>query len=227
MSISLQSRELGPRNVALSAFVGLCIAVCVGYAGSTSWAQSSGGAVPVGGGTVTASQAAMEATDLPGGDIASYHLESGNFRECARICTQVSGCRAWTYQDTGVPGGAISGRCWIKNIVPPTVYASCCVSGIIAPPAVAVAVPAAPSGTGMPQSGSQLLLNTNLFGSDITGFDVASGRPEDCAALCARNGSCRAWTLVSAGIQGPVAKCWIKSAVPPGTINACCTSGLR
>ena len=71
------------------------------------------------------------------------------------------------------------------------------------------------------------MLDTNLIGSDIAGFNVASGRAVDCDTLCNQNPACVAWTLVAAGIQGPFAKCWIKNNVPPPTTSTCCTSGLK
>jgi hypothetical protein len=32
---------------------------------------------------------------------------------------------------------------------------------------------------------------------------------------------------VNPGVQGPAARCWLKSSVPPATPNSCCTSGVK
>lgn len=62
-------------------------------------------------------------------------------------------------------------------------------------------------------------------GSDISSFDVPGHDPHTCQSACSQNGGCVAWTYVSAGIQGPVARCWLKSAVPDARGNPCCVSG--
>jgi len=72
----------------------------------------------------------------------------------------------------------------------------------------------------------------NLPGSDIRSFDVARpsggfGSVESiCRETCERDGQCKAWTLVKAGLQGPQAKCWLKSAIPTKRADPCCTSGV-
>ena len=38
---------------------------------------------------------------------------------------------------------------------------------------------------------------------------------------------CKSWTYVKPGIQGPNARCWLKSATPGAKANNCCISGVR
>jgi hypothetical protein len=37
--------------------------------------------------------------------------------------------------------------------------------------------------------------------------------------------TCRAWSYVRAGIRGPLARCYMKNAVPPAVSSSCCISG--
>lgn len=47
-----------------------------------------------------------------------------------------------------------------------------------------------------------------------------------CQALCAGDPDCASWTYVNPGLQGDLAMCWMKSGVPDGFSNPCCTSGV-
>ncbi len=75
--------------------------------------------------------------------------------------------------------------------------------------------------------------NTDRPGGDFTNFDIQPtigglGTLESiCQNACVKAGSCRAWTLVKPGIQGPTARCWLKSSVPGKQANSCCTSGVE
>jgi hypothetical protein len=66
-------------------------------------------------------------------------------------------------------------------------------------------------------------------GHDYDRFDleatIAGFGP--CKSACESDANCKAWTYVKAGIQGPKAICWLKSAVPPPTPNGCCVSGAK
>jgi hypothetical protein len=65
-------------------------------------------------------------------------------------------------------------------------------------------------------------------GSDITSFNLPmSGSPENCQGACEANASCRAWTFVRAGWQGPTPRCWLKNQAPPPTDSFCCASGHK
>ncbi len=71
-----------------------------------------------------------------------------------------------------------------------------------------------------------LELNTNRPGQDIANFWL-SGGAEECQAACARDPNCRSFTYVKPGIQGPQARCWLKSGIPAPLQDQCCVSGLR
>jgi hypothetical protein len=47
-----------------------------------------------------------------------------------------------------------------------------------------------------------------------------------CQELCTRDVRCKAWTAVVIGVQGPIARCWLKAAIPAARPNGCCTSGV-
>jgi hypothetical protein len=68
-------------------------------------------------------------------------------------------------------------------------------------------------------------------GIDRPGLDyrnAPSRGPADCSFACQAEGNtCRAWTYVRPGIQGPTGRCWFKTAAPAPTRNGCCTSGVR
>lgn len=49
-----------------------------------------------------------------------------------------------------------------------------------------------------------------------------------CEDQCAKEPQCKAWTYVKPGtVQGPDAKCWLKSSVPSPVKDACCDSGVK
>ena len=75
--------------------------------------------------------------------------------------------------------------------------------------------------------------NTDRPGFDIRNFDIPQPPPGTfisvvgiCQSTCQRDGNCTAWTLVNAGVQGPNARCWLKSAIPAARVNNGCTSGV-
>jgi hypothetical protein len=72
---------------------------------------------------------------------------------------------------------------------------------------------------------------TNRGGSDYRNFEVGNAdlrdQPElNCQAACQKEGQCKAWTYVKAGVQGPNGRCWLKTAVPAAQANNCCVSGV-
>jgi hypothetical protein len=81
----------------------------------------------------------------------------------------------------------------------------------------AVAAPPAPA----------LEVDTDRPGSDYAGFDQNPPDPAACAARCAQDGQCRAWTFVKPGIQGPAARCYVKNVAPAPVSNTCCVSGAK
>jgi PAN domain len=44
-------------------------------------------------------------------------------------------------------------------------------------------------------------------GSDRYSFDMVRPEPTDCQAVCLLDQSCRAWTFVRPGFQGPHVRC--------------------
>jgi hypothetical protein len=64
-------------------------------------------------------------------------------------------------------------------------------------------------------------------GSDYKNFDIAQADPNLCLASCSGEGQCKAWTYVNPGVQGPQARCWLKTSIPSPTANGCCDSGVR
>ena len=69
--------------------------------------------------------------------------------------------------------------------------------------------------------------DTNRAGSDFTNFEAIGDRMEICRDACAAESSCIAYTYVRPGLQGPRAKCWLKSSVPEARLERCCISGVR
>jgi hypothetical protein len=64
-------------------------------------------------------------------------------------------------------------------------------------------------------------------GSDITSFNLPAANPAMCQVECADNNNCRAWTYVNPGVQGPVARCWLKGTIPLENASNCCVSGIK
>jgi hypothetical protein len=69
--------------------------------------------------------------------------------------------------------------------------------------------------------------NINRPGSDIANMALPAANPAMCQQQCADNASCRSWTYVNPGVQGPPAHCWLKNTMPLETADGCCTSGIK
>ena len=85
--------------------------------------------------------------------------------------------------------------------------------------------PAAPTEARAP-SASDLEQGFDRPGSDLRAFELDGG-PEQCRQACAAEQQCRAFTWVRPGVQGPQARCWLKSDVPAAVPNEDCVSGVR
>lgn len=90
------------------------------------------------------------------------------------------------------------------------------------------------SGTGAVTVNSNpgILIGPGQVGMDRPGMDFASfnlpiANAALCQQQCADNATCRAWTYVNPGVQGPQARCWLKSGPPVPVSNTCCTSGIK
>ncbi len=64
-------------------------------------------------------------------------------------------------------------------------------------------------------------------GHDYRSFNLAAPNPNLCESQCTAEGQCVAWTYVNPGVQGPQARCWLKSAAPGPVRNNCCVSGVK
>ena len=63
----------------------------------------------------------------------------------------------------------------------------------------------------------------DLPGSDYRNFNASL--PLICRNSCGSDITCRAWTWVKPGIQGPQGRCWLKNSLPALVRNPCCDSG--
>jgi hypothetical protein len=143
-----------------------------------------------------------------GSDYANFDLQAPDPNLCRNACASDNRCAAYTYVRPGVQGA--NARCWLKNAAPAAQGNNCCVSGVKA--------------GGGASAGMQI--DVNLPGSDYRNFDLAVADPSQCRNACAAEGQCRAFTYVKPGVQGPNARCWLKSAAPAAQSNNCCISGL-
>lgn len=132
--------------------------------------------------------------DRTGMDYAA--LSTASAAACRTSCQNDATCRAFTW----VPGGS-AGTCWLKSGVPEP-------------------RPAANNGV---VSGLASLYEPgiNRGGSDYAAPSAPSA--ESCAAMCARDNACQAYTFVSSGASGT---CWMKNAVPAVSSCANCISGV-
>ncbi|MBX6425800.1 MAG: PAN domain-containing protein [Variibacter sp.] len=149
--------------------------------------------------------------DRPGGDYLSFVVRSGDPALCASRCDRDSRCRAWSFSyPTTVGPRAI---CWLKNSVPPRVESPCCASGV--------------RGVGVlePRRGASEI-GIDRFGGDYRSFDAHADAGSACAAACAADTRCRAWTYVRPGYGLSTARCYLKSRVTPPRRKPCCISGV-
>ena len=64
-------------------------------------------------------------------------------------------------------------------------------------------------------------------GMNYRNFDLSSPDPMLCENACKEDPqNCKAWTYVKPEIQGPKARCWLKSGIPSAVKNSCCISGM-
>jgi hypothetical protein len=68
-------------------------------------------------------------------------------------------------------------------------------------------------------------IDTDRPGADYRNVPVR-GSAQVCQRLCEDDPSCRAWTFVREGLQGPQPRCWLKRDVPPRRASSCCVSGV-
>lgn len=80
-------------------------------------------------------------------------------------------------------------------------------------------------------AGSQSFADTFEIGWDRPGYDYYNfelNNPREilCQWQCQKDRRCKAWTFVNPGVQGTLARCWLKYWVPKAVRNNCCTSGI-
>jgi hypothetical protein len=56
-------------------------------------------------------------------------------------------------------------------------------------------------------------------GGDYRSFELPTADPNLCAAQCAREVQCKAWTYLNPGVQANLARCWLKDAVSAPVTN--------
>lgn len=69
-------------------------------------------------------------------------------------------------------------------------------------------------------------INWDRPGYDYANYEMNNPREILCQWKCQQDNRCRAWTFVNPGVQGRLARCWLKSRVPNAVPNRCCTSGI-
>ena len=159
------------------------------------------------GGAADAAQNFESGVNRPGSDYKNFDITppSGGFVTaeglCQTACENDASCKAWTFVKAGIQGP--KPRCWLKNAIPGKQGNSCCTSG--------VPMRAFEPGIDRP-------------GKDYKTVDVGAD-PRSCGQLCQGDNKCNGWTYVKAGVQGPSAKCWLKTTLPDARSDNCCTSG--
>lgn len=63
-------------------------------------------------------------------------------------------------------------------------------------------------------------------GLDYTSFNISPDY-RICQSACENDKQCQAFTYVHPGVQGPSARCWLKSAAPNRVASGCCYSGVK
>lgn len=75
-----------------------------------------------------------------------------------------------------------------------------------------------------------MVADSDRPGADFLSFAIpqndANGA-RTCALACAENKQCQAYTYVKPGVQGPAARCYLKSSAPAPRSDSCCVSGAR
>jgi hypothetical protein len=77
------------------------------------------------------------------------------------------------------------------------------------------------------QPDSGLEMDIDRPGMNYRSFDLDVQEPKRCQRTCQDDPKCKAWTYVKPGVQGPKARCWLKTGVPSAKSNPCCISGVK
>lgn len=139
--------------------------------------------------------------DRPGADYRVQNV-GDNPGECQGLCAYDSRCASFTYVRRGIQGP--SARCYLKTIVPPRVYNTCCTSAV----------------KYSAQYGYDLESDINRPGGDAQQWKVASVL--ECRNRCQTAGGwCRAFTFVKGN-----GMCYLKNSYNGKVGNNCCVSGV-
>jgi hypothetical protein len=150
--------------------------------------------------------------DRLGGDYTSFPVRSGDPAQCAGRCERDQRCRAWAFSYPVTENAAAI--CWLKSRVPPRVASSCCVSGV--------------RGAGVIEPRSDPIeFGIDRYGGDLRSLELPPDPTgKSCAAACAGEPQCRAWTYARPGYVGPSATCFLKDRVTGPQHRPCCISGV-
>jgi hypothetical protein len=120
------------------------------------------------------------------------------------------------------------GRRGAAGTVKPPMGASGDRAGAVKPPA-SVTGGTAPVAPGQRQAATtyQMEDKTDRPGGDYRDFELPNADPKACAAACAREADCKAWTYGKPGFAGEKAHCWLKNEVPEPAANDECISGIK
>lgn len=142
--------------------------------------------------------------DRPGGDYK--RMNTTNASACRSACVDDRRCDSFTYLPAVTSGS--SAVCVLKEGVPaPRSAQGGIASGIVR------------------QNGFEYAVDRP--GSDYRNFDLTRPDPALCRTACESDQpKCRAFTYVHPGVQGPKARCWLKSTVPTARKNANVVSGI-
>lgn len=64
-------------------------------------------------------------------------------------------------------------------------------------------------------------------GKNYRSFELDTADPGLCRQACLNEDTCKAYTYVNPGVQGPKARCWLKNGVPAPTKSRNCVSGVK
>ena len=76
-------------------------------------------------------------------------------------------------------------------------------------------------------AGTTIEPNTDRGGSDYADHNLPSPDPALCRKACDQDPKCKAYTYVKPGVQGRLARCYLKDPAPAAKPNNCCVSGVK
>jgi hypothetical protein len=141
--------------------------------------------------------------DRGGQDFGVVNLGAARPELCMAECSRDEACLAYTYVAPGVQGP--SARCWLKGGVPSPTSNISTVSGV--------------------RRG--LEVGVNRPGQDYANLALSSANPNLCRNACSTDADCKAFTYVAPGVQGPSARCWLKSGAASPSFHGSTTSGVK